>query len=269
MRQWSRFLSCRDKFESLLKQYDPAAFSREVEADWARVRNVEDCLGGQTARADANAIMKWATMLARDPGYFNALNELKSGMGAKVHDGEIVPVLATFLGSPSKRAEKRWPPPSGTESWKAPGMGMVLASEFLRNLHWDGFKPDRHSKRLIVRWFPDVIEAKSGRASDLARGILYRGSKDVIIGLKISLAGMAVTPNDCSFTKADNLVSDFVTSCAVLRHWPPAGANPARRTVVPAGSNRSGSWRQRHGLKHSAVKGSPLGGSASMQAGIR
>ncbi len=248
MRQWSRFLSCRDKFESLLKQYDPAAFSREVEADWARVRNVEDCLGGQTARADANAIMKWATMLARDPGYFNALNELKSGMGAKVHDGEIVPVLATFLGSPSKRAEKRWPPPSGTESWKAPGMGMVLASEFLRNLHWDGFKPDRHSKRLIVRWFPDVIEAKSGRASDLARGILYRGSKDVIIGLKISLAGMAVTPNDCSFTKADNLVSDFVTSCAVLRHWPPAGANPARRTVVPAGSNRSGSWRQRHGL---------------------
>ena len=63
--------------------------------------------------------------------------------------------------------------------------------------------------------------------------------------------------------------SDFVTSCAVLRHWPPAGANPARRTVVPAGSNRSGSWRQRHGLKHSDVKGSPLGGSASMQAVIR
>ena len=59
------------------------------------------------------------------------------------------------------------------------------------------------------------------------------------------------------------------STCAVLRHWPPAGANPARRTVVPAGSNRSGSWRQRHGLKHSAVKGSPLGGSASMQAGIR
>ena len=28
--------------------------------------------------------------------------------------------------------------------------------------------------------------------------------------------------------------------CAVERHHPPAGANPARLTVVPAGSNRSG-----------------------------
>ena len=36
--------------------------------------------------------------------------------------------------------------------------------------------------------------------------MLYRGSKDVIIGLQISLARMAVTPDDCSFTKADNLV---------------------------------------------------------------
>ncbi len=32
-------------------------------------------------------------------------------------------------------------------------------------------------------------------------------------------------------------------SCAVLRHWLPAGAKPARLTVAPAGSRRSGSWR--------------------------
>ena len=81
MRQWSRFLSCRDKFESLLKQYDPAAFSREVEADWARVRNVEDCLGGQTARADANAIMKWATMLRLRYTVSFGLDSLDAGSG--------------------------------------------------------------------------------------------------------------------------------------------------------------------------------------------
>ena len=207
MRQWSRVLNCLGKFESLLEQYDPAAFSREVDADCARIRDVEDCLGGQTARSDAAAIVKWAAMLEKNPGYLNALNKLKSDMEARIHDGEVVPVLAAFLGSPpTKRMRKRWPPPSEMESWKAPGMGMPLASEFLRNLHWEGFKPDRHIKRLIGRWFPEVVESKFGRADYLAREILSCGSKDVIIGLKFSLAGIAVTPNDCSFTKADNLV---------------------------------------------------------------
>jgi hypothetical protein len=207
MRQWSRVLSCRGRFESLLEQYDPVAFSQEVETDGARVRKVEGCLGGQTARVDAKAIMKWAAMLEKNPGYLNALKRLKSDMEAEVHDGEVAPVLAALLGSPpTKRMEKRWPPPSGMESWKAPGMGTALASEFLRNLHWKGFKPDRHIKRLIGRWFPEVVEAKSGRAGDLARKVLASGSKDVIVGLKFSLAGMAVTPKGCSFTKADNLV---------------------------------------------------------------
>ena len=144
MRQWSRVLSCRGRFESLLEQYDPVAFSREVDADGARVLKIEECLGGQTARADARAIMKWATMLKKNTRYFNALQEMKSEMEAEVHDGEVVPILAALLGSPpTKRMAKRWPPPSGMESWKAPGMGMALASEFLRNLHWKGFKPDR------------------------------------------------------------------------------------------------------------------------------
>ena len=208
MRQWSRVLSYRDKFESLLEQYDPMAVSRKVEADCARVRDIKGCLGGQTAQADAEAIVKWAIMLENNPGYFWALDKLKSDMmDAGVYDGEAVPTLAALLGSPpTKTMGKRWLPPFGMESWKAPGMGMPLASEFLRNLSWEGFKPDRHIKRLIGRWFPEVVEAKSERAEHLAREILHCGSKDVIVGLKYSLAGMAVTPNDCSFTKADNLV---------------------------------------------------------------
>ena len=36
-----------------------------------------------------------------------------------------------------------------------------------------------------------------------------------------------------------NLCPDYVP-CAVERHRPSAGANPARQTVAPAGSNRSG-----------------------------
>ena len=36
-----------------------------------------------------------------------------------------------------------------------------------------------------------------------------------------------------------NSLPDYVP-CAVERHRPSAGANPARQTVAPAGSNRSG-----------------------------
>lgn len=206
MRQWSRFLSRRRKFESLLEQYDPVAFSCAVDLDDARLRDVADCLGGQTGRADANALAKWAAMLARVTDYFSALNELRRDMETGVDGGEVVPVLAALLGSPRKRLEKQLPPPSGLKSWKAPGMGMVLASEFLRNLHWAAFKPDRHVNRLLERWFPEVVRRKSERAEILAREILYCGSKDVITGLKYALAGMAVTPKSCDVTKADNLV---------------------------------------------------------------
>lgn len=206
MRQWSRFLSRRLKFESLLEQYDPISFSRALEVDGARLRDVADCLGGQTGWGDAKAMAKWATMLARAADYFNELNELKRDMQAGVDDREVVPVLAAFLGSPRKRLEKKRSPPSGMESWKAPGMGMVLASEFLRNLHWAAFKPDRHINRLLGRWFPEVVRKKSERADTIAREILYCGSKDVITALTYSLAGMTVTPKGCNFTKADNLV---------------------------------------------------------------
>ena len=207
-RQWSIFLGRRVKFKRLLEQYDPIAFSRAVEVDCARIRDVADCLGGPTwfARRDADAMVMWANMLAKVADYFNALNELKRDMQASVDDGEVVPVLAALLGSPRKRLEKKQPPPSGVESWKAPGMGMILASEFLRNLHWAGFKPDRHIQRLLERWVPEVVRKVSERAEFLAREVLCCGSKDVITGLKYALAGMAVTPKSCAVTKADNLV---------------------------------------------------------------
>lgn len=205
-RQWSGFLRRRDHFKSLLEQYDPIAFSREVEVDCARLRDIAKCLGGWTAGRDAKAIAMWAKMLAKVADYFSAINELKGGMQANVAGGEVVPVLAALLGSPRKRLEKRWPPPSGMESWKAPGMGMILASEFLRNLHWDAFKPDRHIKRLLERWFPHVVKKQAERAESLARENLYCGAQDVITGINYALVGMAVTPKDCKFTKADNLV---------------------------------------------------------------
>ena len=48
-----------------------------------------------------------------------------------------------------------------------------------------------------------------------------------------------------------------------------SGCESRPATVAPAGSSRSGRWRQRHRLKHSDDNGPPLGGSATMRAATR
>ena len=206
MRRWSTFLNSRKKFESLLEGYNPATFSKVVHSNSSQIKKVAKCLGGQMGKRDAEAIKKWACLLGKDIDYYKALEQLRNNISESVRSEEVVPVLAALLGSPMKKVEKKWPPPCGMETWKAPGMGMVLSSEFLRNLHWEGFKPDRHIKRLFSRWFPDVVEKKSGRADCLARWVLCGKSKATIDDIKFSLVGAAVTPDGCNFTKADNLV---------------------------------------------------------------
>ncbi len=205
MRKWSRFLDRRGEFESLLENYNHVAFSNAVNSDRPRIQKVAECLGGQTGRKDAEAIKKWAFLLGGDVEYYGALEELQNNISKFVRPEEVVPVLAAFLGSPKKRAEEKWPP-CGMKTWKTPGMGMILASEFLRNLHWEGFKPDRHIKRLLLKWFPEVVEKKSARADYLARHILCGRSKELIEDITFSLVGVAVTPVGCNCTKADNLV---------------------------------------------------------------
>lgn len=206
MRQWSRFLKSREQFECLLENYDPVAFCRTVRSDGVQLERLRECLGGQTGRADAKAIVQWADILAENPEYYLALSKLKDEIAELVEHDEVVPVLAAFLGSPRKAVENRWPPPRGSWSWKAPGMRTALASEMLRNLHWAGFKPDRHISRLLSKWFPDMVEEKSTRARDLARNVLCCRSRDVVNDIKFALVGVAVTPKGCNFTMADNLI---------------------------------------------------------------
>jgi hypothetical protein len=73
-------------------------------------------------------------------------------------------------------------------------MGFVLGSEILRNLHWNGFKPDRHIKRLLSRWTDNQIDvaASVGRL----QRIIGRKDRALSDNLKWSLIGMEITPDD-------------------------------------------------------------------------
>jgi len=121
-----------------------------------------------------------------------------------------VPCVAAFIGAPpsDRRLAVCLPGlerPAGLASWKAPGMGPTLASEFLRNLGWNGFKPDRHIQRLFSLWFPDVVEGCRERAVELA-ALLGTRAKDVVAFFTFSLVGHAVTPPGRTLSEVDNLV---------------------------------------------------------------
>ncbi len=162
---------------------------------------------GQTATADATAILKWAKLLTGVADYYTALAQLSRAFAQDdVADQELLPVVAGFFGNPPKHVRfDSLLPPAGLTSWKLPGMGLVLGSEFLRNLRWSGFKPDRHIKRLFARWFDDVAAACAPRARQLG-DVIGRRSKDTLESLTYSLVGVSVTPAGHQFTEVDNLV---------------------------------------------------------------
>jgi len=206
-RSWSTFIQYEPTLAELLGDYDPKATHGAITDGRLNLTDVKACLPGQTATADAVAILRWADLLHEVPSYYAGVEQLReSFISAGVEHHELLPIVAAFLGGPPHRIRlNSLAPPARLVSWKLPGMGAVLGSEFLRNLRWNGFKPDRHIKRLFGRWFPDVVTTCEPRARQLA-AIIGKKGKELVEFLTFSLVGVSVTPADHTFTEVDNLV---------------------------------------------------------------
>lgn len=205
-RSWAAFLRFEPRLMDLTSDYDP----QRTAADWRtgrlKIHDVAACLPGQTAGSDAGAMMWWADMLDSTPHYSAELRRLYEQLIAEdMEPAATMPSMAVVLGAPNSRMLRRFPPPGTAPTWKLHGMGPVLASEFLRNLRWAGFKPDRHVIRLFSQWFPDVIEKEAAHARNIGER-LGTQRNDVLEFLTFSLVGAAVTPPHRSFTEVDNLV---------------------------------------------------------------
>jgi hypothetical protein len=206
MRAWRTFVPNIEKLQNVLSDYDPNATTRAVTAGTLTKDHLKVLLPGQSSSADADAILRWAALLASAPNYGRVLNDLRSALLATgILEEEILPAVAVVLGT------GQWPqciermPDETIPDCKAPGMGPTLASEFLRNLHWNGFKPDRHVRRLLKRWFPDVLDQERNRALELADRLGCR-QPEALEFLAYSRVGIVVTPSGTPFTVADNLV---------------------------------------------------------------
>jgi hypothetical protein len=204
-RRWSRFVQVEPQVRAKLHSYDPRLTVETLAP--LRPHEIASHLGGITAKADARAIEEWARLLTRVLDYGDHLERLRLGVADAGTLPKLVPaVAACLLGFRVPLRAIALQPPSELQMWKVPGMGGVLASEFLRNLNWDTYKPDRHILRLLRRWFPETDRDTQAQAASIADGLFGSRASSVREFLAGSLLGIEVTPPDVKLAAADNLI---------------------------------------------------------------
>lgn len=220
-------LERRDHVAGLIGDMAPAALTIDEWAERLSDPQYQHLLaavlgGGDTAKEDAAGMATWAQLLRDHPDYyhqgiayardaFHAADETLSPESSFLCVAIYFSKEEPFAGS--RCAISR---PPGTRKW--PRMGLPLACEFLRNLGWNGFKPDRHIVRLLGGWWVDAAPGAEASMHQIERlvGISPRTphpylpqSWDEYPSLRgqliCALTGVAVTPDD-NYTLADNLL---------------------------------------------------------------
>jgi len=234
-RKWSSFLANEPELRDVLFGYDPG----KVVSSGVSPASLMPFLPGQTSPNDSHAIITWAHLLNAVPDYYQTViapvaRRLEQS-NSSLTTAELLLCLVGFFGTDpdlwsgngsliaslpqnlqSERVYSQWSYTSTSgknpsriirsKKWKFPGMGYALGSEFLRNLKWDGFKVDRHIRRLFSRWVQDVDPIARKRAGELAAifGAAIPGElKDYFC---YSLLGMAISPSGVPYSHVDNLV---------------------------------------------------------------
>lgn len=181
--------------------------------------------GGYSPLAVPKRILKWAHLTASTDvsqmliDVADAFEQLAEKRGLTLPLQELTVCMSAYFACPNRRWEGEKFLAGGTgqipsAKRKFIGMGYPLAAEFLRNLGWDGFKPDRHVHRLFDLWLPNsgTLDPQS-RHAQIARLIRPRiGDKEFERNVARALAGLEIVPGtklagvDLSASHVDNIV---------------------------------------------------------------
>lgn len=221
---WVRYLEAEGGVATVLHGFDPDAVAEDIERGEAVRSALATALPSTTPRCTASDIVAWAQLLHDQPDFFadvQALGAAVLNSGVLSQSDELLPVVATVLSTAGQPRRCREALASlgapERKDWKLQGMGFALASEFLRNVQWRGFKPDTHVKRLFDRWLEDRLGAFEERATELAAVVGVR-SKEACENIQYSLAGLSITPPGESPSKIDNLVWLVGANIETKRH---------------------------------------------------
>ena len=127
---WKRIQAARDSILGILPDWSPAAVSTCSDAELRRIHAwfLERRLGTVLLRRQLSWLRASAVVLARMSRECGSVDLFLTGN----LDRDLTSILS------AKDSE-----------WKLPGVGLALASEFLKNLGIDDFKPDRHAIRML------------------------------------------------------------------------------------------------------------------------
>lgn len=204
-------------------------FTPEVAKD-ADVDDIAQFLPGQTRGGDARGIIAWANLLCDQPNYYNdeivrVANAFGNAATPNLPPAQVFLTVAAYFSAADGSCPAVERPPL-VRKW--PQMGFALGSEFLRNLGWNGFKPDTHIIRLLApRWqlaCADVesemlyLEELLGRRGRTPTPYMPRSRSQPSLRcqLLVGLTGVAMTPHD-DYSRMDNLLwllaSEVESSC--------------------------------------------------------
>jgi|SaaInlStandDraft_7_1057024.scaffolds.fasta_scaffold01757_7 hypothetical protein len=218
---WATIQKKRAAIKSALCQYDPLAVTQAPEFE---IRNeLIRLLPGQNQTANADAMIKWAVTLSENKDYYKEvicrtyleITEHPSwfAIDSDKHFPMAVLSLAGIFANPVNRWRKLKP-------YKFHGMQVPIACEFLRNLGWSGFKPDRHVIRAIALW-EAALKEKHGDAVEKAFchlvDIVDTTSKTILCPIKSAVYAVHATPAGMDYSEADNLLWAFISNVVNLR----------------------------------------------------
>jgi hypothetical protein len=213
-RPWASFLSGFGKLQSELLNFDVTKVSERFIQDGfdGYAERLRPHLRGLTSGKDSRAILLLAQMLAARPAYYDELRAAYTyfweflSKSNSIFQVEAATTVCVALLIGNRQYEGLAKSKIGV-GYKIVGMGIPLASEFLRNLGWTGFKPDRHVVEMLEKWYSDE-EQEALIGSDVARirQILGQISSLDLRLLRKSLLGAKTTPPGTPINQADHLV---------------------------------------------------------------
>jgi hypothetical protein len=205
-RDWCDFLRNEEQIKNLLAGYDPHATVQSFEKDSEILHKLKFCLKGQTSSRDAESILRWAHILSERESFYQEIvkvgerfrDDFKIFQPGMVDDFELTLCIVGHFADENCSGRLKFP-----------GMRYALASEFLKNLGWSCFKPDRHIQRLFDRWFAHqntalIDEKKLAHLESLILG--GKRSAELRTFLKYSMIGKSVSPARSIFSQVDNIV---------------------------------------------------------------
>ena len=216
-RTWATYLKNESRIAELTGNFDPINTYEAFEKQATRGDALKALLPGQSSSSDARAIQEWARLLTAEEDYYATIHDLGMAfrrLGEDKHherlaDSDLMLCLVGYLAAPpTSWPGGRYLPSSrrgANQQQKLPGMGYILASEFFRNLGWNGFKPDRHIQRLFLRWLP-AQNAQVEKSAERLRMLIGRRTATLNTYLRFSLKGTLATPPGTPLSRVDNLV---------------------------------------------------------------